>query len=798
MSFDKGTRGKAFLSRIEKRRNAGTAVFLICYIAAFLVFLPLIIKGNGILTLSLDFNAQELPFNVFANREIKAGNIFFNWAIDIGSDFIASFSFYNIGSPFFWITLPFRPEAFPYLAGFLYPLKYAVAGLTAYLWISRYCKNNVIAAMGGILYSFSGFQATNLVFYHFHDATALFPLLLLGLDELVQNRKWKLFVLSVFLNASVNWVFFVGEALFLVIYYCVRYGMIGRILRKEGSIVIREVLRCLFFALIGGAAAAFILLPSVTSMLGADRLGNHLAFGRWWTYSLKEYLYLIRGLLFPSDPMYRMSAFYENNWYSVSAYLPMVGIVPTVSFLVLEKNGRNAWLKRLLLILGIMAAVPILNSAYSAFNAEPYRRWFYIPVLMMALASAMVIERIYLDAQVRTKVLHTVRIMVCVMLLFAVLTVILSKWQILDIHVYLPVSWLAYCMIGIGGAVLFGWLTRSLYHNGRCLWALLACILLFGLCNQFIDLFKYNKWADWPHSDMVISNVFNTSKVEDADVLPYRWEMLVFDGYYNCNLANSLTSRNSFISTVDNGISEFYDALGTGRHTLTLQGPQGTGELLSARFLIEEASEPVPAGYERSGTLWNGDRSIGLYENTRIPPIGFTYDSYLTRSEFDAVEKEQRALIMLQTLVVSDEDAKTVSSVLKHFETGSESSDLSKETEQILDERRKESSGSFEHDTKGFRSVIHASSDKYAFFSVPYSTRWKASVNGQPVRILNINGLMAVPVSVGDNSIDFRYDITLHLFSACLSIVTILFLTGVTIRDSLHARNMRRKSGFGK
>ena len=797
MNSDSFGRSDSLLKRIPEKGKTGIAVFLICYLAAFLVFLPLLIKGDGILTLCLDFNAQELPFNVFANREIKAGNIFFNWGIDIGSDFISSLSFYNVGSPFFWITLLFPPEAFPCLTGFLFPLKYAVAGLTAYLWIDQYSgsESGIFAAIGGILYAFSGFQAANVVFYHMHDAVALFPLLLLGLDELVRHRKWKLYVLAIFLNICTNWVLFVGEALFLVIYYCVRYDMFRRIRDREAAGVIREILRCFLFACFGAAAAAFILLPSITSMMGAERVGNHLPFKDWWLMYPKEFLFLIRGLLFPAEPMDRISAIFSFNWYSVTAYLPMVSIAAVIAYLTAVKEGRLQWIGRLLLISGIMALIPILNSAFSAFNVEPYRRWFYMPLLLMALASALTIEKIYTDISIRRKVLRAVHAAAAIMVAFGLLVAVFAKLHIFDVEIYLPVTYLACCVMGTGGVVLFGLIARSLYQNRKLLWVLAALVLLFGQSNQFINVFKYNKWADWPQAGDVMSNVFNTAKGETADVLPYRWDMQIFDAYYNCNMANSLTSRNSFISALDNGIFTFYDSLGVGRHTLTLPGPAGTGTLLSARYLIAEQDETVPDGYQLVRTQWNGERYIGIYENDMVPPIGFTYDSYILKSEFESLDPASRAAVMLRALVVRDEAADAVSALLEHYAFADPAEDLPGEIAEALMERGQEASEQFEHSTTGFRSVIHASADKYAFFSVPYSRRWKASVNGQAAGILNVNGLMAVPVSSGDNEIVFKYDVTLHRISAGLSIAAVLILIGSAVKDKVKTMFGSRKTG---
>ena len=68
-----------------------------------------------------------------------------------------------------------------------------------------------------------------------------------------------------------------------------------------------------------------------------------------------------------------------------------------------------------------------------------------------------------------------------------------------------------------------------------------------------------------------------------------------------------------------------------------------------------------------------------------------------------------------------------------------------------LRSRRKESSESFTQGKNYFISEIHASGDRYAFFSVPYDECWRATVNGESREVININGLMAVRIDAGDN-----------------------------------------------
>ena len=74
-----------------------------------------------------------------------------------------------------------------------------------------------------LLYAFSGFSQINLLFYHFHEVIALFPLLLWSLDRLVLDKKRGFFALIVGLSAILNYFFFVGEVLFVILYFLFRH-----------------------------------------------------------------------------------------------------------------------------------------------------------------------------------------------------------------------------------------------------------------------------------------------------------------------------------------------------------------------------------------------------------------------------------------------------------------------------------------------------------------------------------------------------------------------------------------------
>lgn len=184
-----------------------------------------IAKESIFFTVVDDFNAQQLPFATAVWNMLHSGDVGeWSWNIDLGSSFITTFSFYDLGSPFIWLSLLAPRGVFPYLAGFLYIIKYVTAATTAYLYLRLFVDKHQWAVIGALVYAFSGYQTTNLEFFHFHDVVAIFPLLLWGLEMSMKDRKYRpAFVLTIFINCLLNYFFFVGEVVFLVIYYLIRY-----------------------------------------------------------------------------------------------------------------------------------------------------------------------------------------------------------------------------------------------------------------------------------------------------------------------------------------------------------------------------------------------------------------------------------------------------------------------------------------------------------------------------------------------------------------------------------------------
>ena len=120
------------LSKKQKRgfrNNYFLKAFFLGLGLSFLVFIPFIVVDGGRFLFYGDFNVQQVPFYRLAHDAVRSGNLGWSHLTDLGANFIGSYSFYLLGSPFFWLTIPFPSEWVQYLMGPLLILKFACATL---------------------------------------------------------------------------------------------------------------------------------------------------------------------------------------------------------------------------------------------------------------------------------------------------------------------------------------------------------------------------------------------------------------------------------------------------------------------------------------------------------------------------------------------------------------------------------------------------------------------------------------------------------------------------------------------
>ena len=759
------------LLKPEERRNDYLRVFLLAMAAATLIFLPSVIYYGGHFYFSGDFNVQQVPFYQMAWREVHNGNLFWTWTTDLGTNFIASYSFYIVGSPFFWFSLLLPYEWLPYMMAPLLVLKISFAALTSFTYIRRFCRNQDFAVLGALLYAFSGWSIYNIFFNHFHEPLVFFPLLLTGLEKLVVDGKKGRFAFAVAINAIVSYFFFAGQVVFVILYFFIRFW------DKSWRMTFRRFLAVAFEALFGTLTAAAILVPSVIAVLANPRTTSYsTGFNLLFYDRIQRYGYILQSMFFPPELPARLNFFPDSGsrWTSLSAWLPFVSMTGVIAFI---STRQKHWIKRLLITCFVMALVPCLNSLFYMMNSSYYARWFYMGILIMCLATAKALS------EEGTDIRRGMRWTLTVTLIF---TVCIGLFPQRD-----------------GDSIKLG-----LYTNAERFWGdviiALYCVLMF-----YIVWKNYAKKPQYAKMltigvlvTAVISGVFfllsGTTSQEEGTFISTTsrssagemnldtsefWRMDVDgDTMDNQGMFWGIPNIQCFQSTVNASIMEFYPTVGVSRDVASRPDQEfyALRGLLSVKYLLiseENATrEENPVVCSMPGFEYRDvQNQFCIYENKYFVPMGFAYDYYLTREQYDSLPERQRARALMKTIVLDEEQAARYSDVLLPVENPFDLALGSDSYEADCDARRAESCYAFEPDTNGFTARCNMANDELVFFSVPYEENaWTATVNGESVPVEKVSvGFIAVRVPAGECEIRMDYRTPGLRFGVCVSLVSL-------------------------
>ena len=768
---------------------------------SLLFFLPFIVWDNGYFLFYGDFNVQQVPFYQMCHDAIRSGNIGWSWTTDLGANFIGSYSFYLLGSPFFWLTLPFPSAAVPHLMGPLLILKFGCASLTGFLYLKRYVRTPDYAVLGGMLYAFSGFSVYNIFFNHFHEAIIVLPLLLWALDEYMATKRRGVFALLVFASCFVNYYFFVGQVVFCLLYFFLR------LLLRDWRIGLRDFALLACEAVIGVLCSCALLIPTVLCVVQNPRLDNPPNGWSALLYSWNQrYVHILQSFFFPPDiparPNFTPDS--EAKWASLGAWLPlfsMTGVFATM------QARRKSWVKTLLPILFLMAFVPILNSAFQLFNAGYYARWFYMLTLMFSLATVTALENPRADWKraIKWTIGCTLGIALPIGLMFSTKTVDGEETTTYGLEAY-PSRFWAYVAIAMLSLLLLTILLRDhplrqvrqelSHRKGRvffprrlggertkrfarvCMCGVAVVTVVYSL--YFIVLGKTQSSDNHDHMIPYSLNGGRDLHLEGTEGC----RIDVYDGMDNQAMFFQIPTIQAFHSIVPGSVMEFYPTIGVQRDVGSRPDVKyyGLRGLTSCRWLLDPVGsgksfaaddKPAMPGWKFVDTR-NG---FDIWENEYFIPMGFCYDSYITREEYDNALEDDRNLLLLKAMVLDDEQALRYDGVLNHFENLDSVSYT--EAGYLADclARRSMACTAFERDNGGFSASIDADKDRLVFFSVPYEDGWSATVNGQPAQIEKVNvGFMAVRVPAGQSAIRFDYETPGLKLGVCVSIGAFLLL----------------------
>ena len=795
--MEKFIKPRLLTPREQSHKKFWQAVGL-CALTAAIFFLPFYILDGGFFHYAGDFNSQQISFYRYMNGFVKGAGYpdsafagaprnTFSWATDLGSGVMNAYSFYLYGSPFFWLSVLLPQSWLPYMMVPLLVLKFGVAGGGAYLYLRRYVKNANYAVLGACLYALSGFAVYNVFFNHFVDVVALFPYLLWALDEAIYEDRHGLFAFWVAVNLLNNYFFFVGQVIFLCIYF------VCKLTAKDFRLTALKFGHLLWESVLGVAMGCLLLFPAVLSLLQNPRTIDLSSGWGFLTYAkVQQYLAILLSWILPPDSPYLTSVWSEGviKWTSMTSYLPLCSLAGAMAYWRSRKADSK---KRIVAVCAVCALVPVLNSAFYALNSSYYARWYYMPTLILAAMTVNALEDPDVDLDAPARGIGWIMLAT---LVFAVVPVRDDTTETWSFGVLKnPEQFFVVLGFGLLGLMLYRVLCSKWRQDSRFAQRMTAAALVFACAFTMVHI-GIGKFGQW-HTDSDLVEQDTNALLLKNDLPEGDYRIDTYKIHDNIGMWLDKSCLQYFGSTAAPSILSFYPGLGVKRDVrsepeITNYALRG---LLSVEYLITtpEQRESFESEADAGWTYLADVDGYTLYHNDNYVPMGFTYDYYVTEATYQTSIKTLRSNLLMRALVLTDEDVAQYGKYLTELPDAM-LDDLHYDSyTQDCADRRAHSCSVFQMNNAGFHAEITLDKTNLVFFSVPYDDGFTAYVNGEKTDILQVDeGLMAVLCPAGASSIDFVYQ------AAGLSasrVVTAVAIPVWVVYVACFVRRKRRSTG---
>ena len=246
--------------------------FIIPVLLMYLIYLAMEIHpfGDGSV-LVLDLNGQYVYFfEALRNAIFGEGSLLYSFYRALGGEFIGMYAYY-LASPLSYLVALFPQEKILEALLTIILLKVGLCGLSFGFYLHKHTENpNKPIIVGfSVMYALSAFAVVHQNNLMWTDAIFWLPLLILGLEELILNRKYKLYVVALAMTLMSNYYIGYMACIFAVLYFFYFYFSKAREElnpRKEPLHFLRAGGRFALFSVLGAAIAGFIVLGAYYSL----------------------------------------------------------------------------------------------------------------------------------------------------------------------------------------------------------------------------------------------------------------------------------------------------------------------------------------------------------------------------------------------------------------------------------------------------------------------------------------------------------------------------------------------------
>lgn len=253
------------IGRLLRPSDAYLISFLIPVLIMILIFVErgIFPFGEGSF-LRTDMYHQYAPFfSEFQSKLRSGGSLLYSWDVGMGVNFAALYAYY-LASPLNFLIILCPKGLIIEFMTYMIVFKMGLSGLSMCCYLRKHCRTrDVGCAFFGIFYAMSGYMAAYSWNIMWLDCILLFPMIMLGLERLVREKKPFLYAISLGLSILSNYYISIMICLFLVMYFVcllVLDGIkgIADLAEKAGHFAL--------YSLLAGGMAMVTLLPEIFAL----------------------------------------------------------------------------------------------------------------------------------------------------------------------------------------------------------------------------------------------------------------------------------------------------------------------------------------------------------------------------------------------------------------------------------------------------------------------------------------------------------------------------------------------------
>lgn len=237
--------------------------------------------------LHIDMYHQYEPFFTELMDKLKnGGSLLYSWNIGLGSDFVSLFAYY-LASPLNWFLLLCPVDHVIEFMTLLILLKIGLCGLNFAVYLREHFGNTDLAgAVFAAFYALSGYMAAYSWDIMWLDCVALAPIVLLGLEKLVKEKKCGLYCLSLGVCILSNFYISIMICIFLVLYFVILFLEELHTGRER----LESLGRFTLYSLLAGGMGAVLIIPEAMILSYSGSSGISFPDTTEWYFNLIEEL----------------------------------------------------------------------------------------------------------------------------------------------------------------------------------------------------------------------------------------------------------------------------------------------------------------------------------------------------------------------------------------------------------------------------------------------------------------------------------------------------------------------------